>query len=59
MTPFGQNCSLVWSTTTRTGALVDPDGDLDRMSDIVEKKNLQIGKILLTYARLDHAGVQE
>jgi glyoxylase-like metal-dependent hydrolase (beta-lactamase superfamily II) len=35
VTPFVQNCSLVWCTKTMRGALVDPGGDLDNLKDAV------------------------
>ena len=31
VTPFQQNCTLVWSDGTKIGAVVDPGGDLDRI----------------------------
>jgi len=31
VTPFQQNCSLVWSTKTGKGAVVDPGGEVDRL----------------------------
>jgi hydroxyacylglutathione hydrolase len=31
VTPFEQNCSLIWCTETMQGALVDPGGDLERL----------------------------
>lgn len=30
VTPFQQNCSVVWDEATMAGAVVDPGGDLDR-----------------------------
>ena len=28
VTPFQQNCSIIWSEATMTGAVIDPGGDL-------------------------------
>jgi len=56
VTPFQQNCSLVWSEETRTGAVIDPGGDLDRVLDAVEKTGMGVEKILLTHGHIDHAG---
>ena len=56
VTPFQQNCSLVWSDTTKSGVLVDPGGDLDKVLESAKKKEVKIEKILLTHAHLDHAG---
>ena len=31
VTPFQQNCTLIWSDETKVGAVVYPGGDLDRI----------------------------
>ena len=31
VTPFVQNCSLIWCETTRQAAFVDPGGEVDRL----------------------------
>lgn len=56
VTPFVQNCSLVWCPATMTGAVVDPGGDIDRILAVVADKGVTLEKILLTHGHLDHAG---
>ncbi len=56
VTPFQQNCSLVWCTATMRGALVDPGGDLDRIKASVAKAGVTVEKILLTHGHADHCG---
>jgi glyoxylase-like metal-dependent hydrolase (beta-lactamase superfamily II) len=56
VTPFQQNCSIVWCTRTMRGAVVDPGGDLDRVLEIVDRERITLEKILLTHAHIDHAG---
>ncbi|MAR91724.1 MAG: MBL fold metallo-hydrolase [Pseudomonadota bacterium] len=56
VTPFEQNCSLIWCDETRQGAVVDPGGDLDRVYAAVEAEGVTLKKILLTHAHIDHAG---
>lgn len=56
VTPFQQNCSLIWCETTRKAAVVDPGGDLDRILDAVKEEAVTVEKILLTHAHIDHAG---
>jgi glyoxylase-like metal-dependent hydrolase (beta-lactamase superfamily II) len=56
VTPFAQNCSLIWCPTTKAGAVIDPGGDLDRVEAEVRKHGVQLEKILLTHAHIDHAG---
>ena len=55
VTPFQQNCTLVWDEGTMRGAIVDPGGDLPRIEQAVEKCGLAVEKILLTHAHVDHA----
>lgn len=56
VTPFVQNCSVVWCDATRHGAVIDPGGDLERILDEVKAHDVQLEKILLTHAHIDHAG---
>ena len=56
VTPFEQNCSLLWCTETKEAAVVDPGGNLERITAAVEKNGLKLVKIILTHAHIDHAG---
>lgn len=56
VTPYEQNCSLVWCEATGLAALVDPGGDADRLLAAVEKAGVKLDKLLLTHAHLDHVG---
>lgn len=56
VTPFEQNCSLIWDEATKVGAVVDPGGDLDRIEDAIAQSGIRIEKILLTHGHIDHAG---
>lgn len=56
VTPFAQNCSLVWCTETMKGALVDPGGEPDRLLAEVEKQGVTLERILVTHPHIDHAG---
>jgi glyoxylase-like metal-dependent hydrolase (beta-lactamase superfamily II) len=56
VTPFQQNCSLVWCSKTLRGALVDPGGDLDLIKSSVAKAGVTLEKILLTHGHADHCG---
>jgi hydroxyacylglutathione hydrolase len=56
VTPFQQNCSVLWDPATMRGAVVDPGGDLDAVLGVVDKEGITLEKILLTHAHVDHAG---
>jgi len=56
VTPFEQNCSLLWCDETRRGAVVDPGGDVGRILSVVEKSGVTLERILVTHGHIDHAG---
>src|SRR5690606_41545719 len=56
VTPFEQNCTLIWCEKTRKAAVIDPGGDLGKGMQAVEREGLTLEKILLTHAHIDHAG---
>jgi hydroxyacylglutathione hydrolase len=55
VTPYQQNCSLVWCTRTMRGAVIDPGGDLDRLKEALRLEGVTLEKVLLTHGHLDHA----
>ncbi len=55
VTPFQQNCTLIWDDTTKVGAVVDPGGDLDRIEAAIREQGVRVEKILLTHGHVDHA----
>lgn len=56
VTPFQQNCSLIWCEHTRKAALIDPGGEIERLLAVVAREGLELEKILVTHAHIDHAG---
>jgi glyoxylase-like metal-dependent hydrolase (beta-lactamase superfamily II) len=60
VTPFQQNCSILWCAKTGRAAVVDPGGDLDRIEEAIAQardgQGVTVEKILLTHGHLDHAG---
>jgi hydroxyacylglutathione hydrolase len=56
VTPFEQNCTLIWDEATKVGAVVDPGGDLDRIESAIKETGISVEKILLTHGHIDHAG---
>jgi len=56
VTPFAQNCSIVWCARTGTGAVIDPGGDLEQVLAAAREHGVRLEQILLTHAHIDHAG---
>ena len=56
VTPFQQNCSLVFDEGRKVGAIVDPGGDVPAILDAIRESGITIEKILLTHGHIDHAG---
>jgi glyoxylase-like metal-dependent hydrolase (beta-lactamase superfamily II) len=56
VTPFEQNCSLIWDEATKRGAVVDPGGDVERIEAAIAQVGLTVEKIVLTHGHIDHAG---
>jgi len=56
VTPFAQNCSLVWCPVTQQAALVDPGGDAQRIKQAITETGVKVTQILLTHGHLDHVG---
>jgi glyoxylase-like metal-dependent hydrolase (beta-lactamase superfamily II) len=56
VTPFMQNCTLLWDDGSMAGAVVDPGGDVRRIRAGIAKAGVSVEKILLTHGHIDHAG---
>jgi len=56
VTPYQQNCSIVWCDQTMEGAVIDPGGDLPQILAQVKRLGVNLKQILLTHAHIDHAG---
>lgn len=56
VTPFEQNCTLLWCERTRHGAIVDPGGDVPEILAAIAEEGIIIDKLLLTHGHVDHAG---
>lgn len=56
VTPFEQNCSLLWCEETKRAAVVDPGGDIEEILGAIAEAGVTVERILLTHAHIDHAG---
>lgn len=55
VTPFQQNCTLLFDEETKHGVVIDPGGDLDQIRAGIEQLGLKIDAIVLTHGHIDHA----
>ncbi len=56
VTPFQQNCSILWCEATMKGAVIDPGGEVDRILQEAETRDIEIERILVTHGHADHCG---
>ena len=56
VTPFQQNCALIWDADSGRGVVVDPGGDVPRILAALDEAAFRVDRILLTHGHLDHAG---
>ncbi|WP_064602959.1 MBL fold metallo-hydrolase [Photobacterium sp. J15] len=56
VTPFQQNCSIIWCDETKEAAMVDPGGDIHLLKEKVQQLGLTVTKLILTHGHLDHVG---
>ena len=56
VTPFRQNCTLIWDDETKEAVLTDVGGDVPYLLQQVQNKGLKLAAIWLTHGHLDHAG---
>lgn len=56
VTPFQQNCTILFDTDDKTGVVVDPGGDVDTILSVLKQNGITITAIWLTHGHIDHAG---
>ena len=56
VTPFQQNCTILFDETEKRGVVVDPGGDVDRILSAISDNGLTIDAIWITHGHIDHAG---
>ena len=56
VTPFQQNCSLLWCQQTGKGAAIDPGGDVEQIVAAAQEHGIEIERLLITHGHIDHAG---
>lgn len=56
VTPFQQNCTILWDDGSKQAVVVDPGGDVDRILAAIDQTGVSVERIWLTHGHLDHAG---
>ena len=56
VTPFRQNCSIVWCDATKEAALIDAGGDIAVLLAQIAELGLTLKALWVTHAHIDHAG---
>mgnify|MGYP001615504474 CR=1 FL=1 len=59
VTPFQQNCTLLWCEQTLAATLIDPGGDAGLLLAAVAQRGLKLVNLLLTHGHLDHVGAAQ
>jgi glyoxylase-like metal-dependent hydrolase (beta-lactamase superfamily II) len=56
VTPFQQNCCILFDVEEKVGVVIDPGGDVDRIVAAITASGVRIEAIWLTHGHIDHAG---
>lgn len=56
VTPFQQNCSIVWCDATQEAAIIDAGGDIPVLLAQIARLGLTLKALWVTHAHIDHAG---
>jgi len=54
--PLQCNCSIIGGETTREAMVIDPGDDIGNVLALIQKHNLQVKRIVITHAHIDHVG---
>ena len=56
VTPFEQNCTIIWCEATKKAVVIDPGGDVLAIRNAIAKTGVTVEKIWLTHGHVDHVG---
>ncbi|ARP67703.1 MBL fold metallo-hydrolase [Mesorhizobium sp. WSM1497] len=56
VTPFQQNCTILFDMDDKHGVVVDPGGDIDKVLAVLKDNAISAGAIWITHGHIDHAG---
>jgi len=56
VTPFQQNCTLIWDDDSKKGVVIDPGGEVPQIMATIEDLGITVENILITHGHIDHVG---
>ena len=56
VTPFAQNCTLLWEQATKKAVVIDPGGEVPQILAAIEQSGVSVEQIWLTHGHIDHVG---
>lgn len=56
VTPFQQNCTILFDMDDKQGVVVDPGGDVDKILAVLKDNAITAKAIWVTHGHIDHAG---
>lgn len=56
VTPFQQNCTVLWNAETQAGVVIDPGGDVAQIRAALDQEGVRVERILITHGHIDHIG---
>jgi glyoxylase-like metal-dependent hydrolase (beta-lactamase superfamily II) len=56
VTPFQQNCTILWCEASKRAVVIDPGGDLASIERAIAQAGVAVDKIWLTHGHVDHVG---
>lgn len=56
VTPFQQNCTILFDEETKEGVVIDPGGDVAAIVEAIKGNGITLKEIWITHGHIDHAG---
>ncbi len=56
VSPFQQNCTLLWNEATKHGVVIDPGGDVPDILAGIKQAGITVDEIWITHGHIDHVG---
>jgi hydroxyacylglutathione hydrolase len=56
VTPFEQNCTILWHEPSKKAVVIDPGGDVPKIHAAIRQSGVAVEKIWLTHGHIDHVG---